>query len=490
MVINFDYEKNSSLEEIEESENDEFDSEEEIEEISEEEESENYYDSEEEKEIISLFREKGESIYYYVDTQYSFYEPSWEEEWEKEAEGETIYQNAQNWLDKNYPFSERNQVTQLIISNKNLEGSLKIEGFIGLKVLACDRNQLTNLAIEDCPQLKIIICLENQLKQDLTTFAKLENLEYLYIENNDIFGSLQPLQNLTKLKYLNISTTCLDSGLEFLPKSLETFRCEWTKFEKKLKGYFGTSTNEKYKSFQEDQKKEQSIKFLKEENKKISLLENELTELKNQLIQLQENETSSEISEIVVASIESKLAEKEEKLRQKEKELKDFLRNSKKSTVHLRREIAYLKKMVDMKKTLEELKEKSEILKRLKKDFFLKEKEAETIENELEKFGYTRERSKRLREKESELTLLKKRLEELETDIIEQKRQLTINIGKVDSVNNYSNFTGGVNNQGNVEGSQTVNISQVVKTEEQLEAQVVQLDISQQNRQKINHVRQ
>ena len=42
---------------------------------------------------------------------------------------------------------------------------------------------------------------------------------------NHFIGSLKSLQNMNNLEILDISNTDLDSGLEYLPDSVETFFC-------------------------------------------------------------------------------------------------------------------------------------------------------------------------------------------------------------------------------------------------------------------------
>jgi len=64
----------------------------------------------------------------------------------------------------------------------------------------------------------------------------LVSLEKLYLNNNPFFGSLEPLKSLTKLKSLNISSTNVDGGLEYLPESLKELYCN-KNLEKVSKDY-------------------------------------------------------------------------------------------------------------------------------------------------------------------------------------------------------------------------------------------------------------
>jgi len=133
--------------------------------------------------------------------------------------------------------------------------------------LDCDRNHLTSLDISACPNLKKLDCMENFLteldlsknkmlerldisnnnfsQRNLTMLSHLVNLERLWLGNgggsryesgysseriqknicNRFAGSLQYLQNLTRLEKLDVSDTDIDSGLEYLPDSLEEFSC-------------------------------------------------------------------------------------------------------------------------------------------------------------------------------------------------------------------------------------------------------------------------
>jgi hypothetical protein len=186
---------------------------------------------------------------------------------------------AQEYLDIIYPKEQRNAIKELNINGKNLAGSLDLSDFASLEALDCSFNQLTSLKLDNCRQLKRLYCENNQLthldcsncnkltaigcgnnnletinlpqqveqlvgldvsnnnfEQNLSVFEEMVNLKELRIENwkqekikqgiyNHFTGSLKPLQNLTKLERLNISNTDIDSGLEYLPDSVEYFSC-------------------------------------------------------------------------------------------------------------------------------------------------------------------------------------------------------------------------------------------------------------------------
>ncbi|CAG8509787.1 208_t:CDS:1 [Paraglomus occultum] len=122
-----------------------------------------------------------------------------------------------------------NQLTTLDLTNSG-----KLEG------LRCGDNYLEYLALSplQTKQLTYLYAENNNfLSQDCSVFGKSVNLRELKIGNhnqikinqgvyNRFTGSLEPLQNLGKLEYLDISSTDIDDGLEYLPENIKVFSCE------------------------------------------------------------------------------------------------------------------------------------------------------------------------------------------------------------------------------------------------------------------------
>ncbi|KLL04767.1 MAG: hypothetical protein MRERV_12c030 [Mycoplasmataceae bacterium RV_VA103A] len=129
---------------------------------------------------------------------------------------------------------------KVVISGHYLKSpltKLEVTDCLNLKELEFYNNLLTELECSKNIKLeKLTFFSNNFLKQDLSMFSHLVNLKTLWFGNydkerikNDIYnrfyGSLKPLQNLTRLEWLSISNTDVDSGLEFLPDSLKKFKC-------------------------------------------------------------------------------------------------------------------------------------------------------------------------------------------------------------------------------------------------------------------------
>jgi hypothetical protein len=183
--------------------------------------------------------------------------------------------NAQDYLNKNYS----KQIQELDLVNQELEGELIISDWPNLESIKCGNNpeltgikldnlpklehfhagncRLTNLTIDNCSNISdfntsnnlltdtdflkslnvgklrfLSVHSNNFTEQDLSCFKNFVNLERLFIDNHDqkkfnqgIYnrwvGSLQPLQSLTSLDYLNIANTDISFGLEYLPVKLK-----------------------------------------------------------------------------------------------------------------------------------------------------------------------------------------------------------------------------------------------------------------------------
>ncbi|CAH1765998.1 15198_t:CDS:2 [Entrophospora sp. SA101] len=185
----------------------------------------------------------------------------------KELYGELIIENFPELNDITF-FRSKN-ITKLKISN-----CPKLTRFY----TSSSGNRINNLIINNCPKLSRfnaegcsltsididkISCSnigEFDINYNLLTdfdFTKLnpEKLTYLNIAegggepNSHFYGSLEPLKNMTKLNYLDIIKTNIDSGIEYLPESVKkvyieseededfgTFSC--TKLMEELKDYY------------------------------------------------------------------------------------------------------------------------------------------------------------------------------------------------------------------------------------------------------------
>jgi hypothetical protein len=68
----------------------------------------------------------------------------------------------------------------------------------------------------------------------------------LWLGNNKFKGSLESLQNMSKLETLNINNTDIDSGLEYLPDSIKYFDCSVNeRKEAKVKAIYDLFADEK-----------------------------------------------------------------------------------------------------------------------------------------------------------------------------------------------------------------------------------------------------
>lgn len=225
------------------------------------------------------------------------------------------------------------QLEEIEISEFGGNKELILNSLPNLKKLDCSNNKLTTLDLRNYSNLKWVDCQGNFLteiklpiqgeklerldisdnnfpEQDLSFLSHLTNLKELNLGNggnhydkkgkgeikrkvhegiyNRFTGSLEPLKNLVKLECLNISNTNIDSGLEYLPKSVFKFYClvfdiynelhkEWK--VKKIEQELGGSTDEDENSanllriWRENRKGEQLEEKIKELREKVQFEE-------------------------------------------------------------------------------------------------------------------------------------------------------------------------------------------------------------------------
>ncbi len=134
----------------------------------------------------------------------------------------------------------RNEIKDLDISGRGLDGNLVLKGFSNLERLDCSNNQLNDVNISELnPEKLIYLNLMNNFIShrniELFGLSKFVNLSYLFIGidkcgqhdyYNNFHGSLEAFKDLHKLKYLDIQGTNISYGLEYLPlDNLEAFYC-------------------------------------------------------------------------------------------------------------------------------------------------------------------------------------------------------------------------------------------------------------------------
>src|SRR5437763_16425330 len=113
--------------------------------------------------------------------------------------------NAQKWLDTYYPKEEGENIINLNIKEKELEGSLQLKNFINLEELNCSHNQLADLDLTDCRDLQKLDCSFNYLTNVnfLQTIPRPQKLEILMPgENNIIATTLDIFKRFRNLKRL------------------------------------------------------------------------------------------------------------------------------------------------------------------------------------------------------------------------------------------------------------------------------------------------
>ncbi|CAI2188901.1 12744_t:CDS:2, partial [Funneliformis geosporum] len=176
--------------------------------------------------------------------------------------------------------------------------SLNVNGLSNLQEINCVNNKLTSLDFLDqlpSPKKLTRLFLENNNfpTQNLEIFRQFSNLTHLALYKNRFYGSLEPLKDLTKLEVLTIDNTDIDSGLEYLPDSLEKIgapennqelvsKVKKESPEKQIEIKLESSSSSKKKSKRTKQKEK-----LNNAQEQIAQLQNELEIEKNKNNKLQ-----------------------------------------------------------------------------------------------------------------------------------------------------------------------------------------------------------
>src|SRR5688572_9107484 len=96
--------------------------------------------------------------------------------------------NAQDWLNKYYPHTERKNITHINIY-PDLEGYLDLKGFINLKEIYCSGKKISGLNVKECNKLESLCCSDNNLTsiEFLNHLPDKTKLTVLDVRNNNFF---------------------------------------------------------------------------------------------------------------------------------------------------------------------------------------------------------------------------------------------------------------------------------------------------------------
>ncbi len=364
--------------------------------------------------------------------------------------------NAQEWLKRNYSTDQIKNLTKLKISDKNLNGSLILEGLSKLKELDCSDNDLTSLNVSGCLELTHLNANNNQLcnmilpknnerleylnllnndfpKQELYCFSRFINLKELHIGNidtvNHFYGSLKPLKDLTKLEQLSINNTNIDSGLEYLPNSIKNLRCSANIPDAKVKKIFDQLRFFAINEINAFQGKYNLKEWKDNWMEKLENLEKE-KEYLHKLI----GEILSEYDSLNVQQLELERERSNLLAKQRELEIKKF--QSDQEVIFLKIQINNLE--VKFEKTKKELNEKEERLKDL--EVKLEQTKKELNEKEVKLKSFTDKQLKKLQKEvntfKDVLTLKEKFKAQLEEQIDEFNQKLETKKEEIENLNN------------------------------------------------------
>lgn len=101
-------------------------------------------------------------------------------------------------------------------------------------------NKLTSIEFpNEVKELRNLQINFNAFSRNLDFLSSLVNLESLGLSENNFYGSLKPLRDLSKLSFLNIADNVnIDSGIEYLPKNAGfNLQCMFGKIYDQVRDY-------------------------------------------------------------------------------------------------------------------------------------------------------------------------------------------------------------------------------------------------------------
>lgn len=367
----------------------------------------------------------------------------------------------QNWFNSEFP----KNLPKIPIDCEDFEGDLVIENYPNLtEINISDSEKIRQLTLKNLPNLTRFIV--KNCETEKLTIENCPSIQLLNVHNN-LLTNLDFIKDLTKLSTLEIGINKnISSGIEFLPDNLKEFSYDLTGLSEILKLY-----DHNWKLCKED------FLILKEKNPNIE--EFLFLQKKNEILETKYKTLKNRALALVNHIKKGGTFEQEEtreimfKLESEVKELKISNEELEKKLTKLKEESdGKIKLLERKKKDLEELKiiitdkvSKFKIIDLLEKQERIVKGETEIIERlEYDKENLTKVIGK---EKVNDLCNLQIEITNLEIDL----GKITQTINNFNGI--FTNFTGGVGNQGTVNSSQTVNVSPQSEIQER-QAQIVQ----------------
>ncbi|CAI2180941.1 663_t:CDS:2 [Funneliformis geosporum] len=244
-----------------------------------------------------------------------------------------------NLMESREEYYQRNQITNLDVGFRNLTGDLVLRDFANLVRFRCCGSELNSLDVSSYfltklshPEKLINLALANNDFQttSLEFLRPFTNLRSLFLGNNfqdkinqriynHFIGSLEPLRGMSKLVTLSINNTDIDSGLEYLPDSIEKKKKKQTQLieaETKKTEDLEEQVEKLIKNNQEleTQALNQAVSEQHNFSEQSNQLAQKLTEKEQQIKTLKEQIELLKQNQINTAELEAQLAQKEQEL--------------------------------------------------------------------------------------------------------------------------------------------------------------------------------